>query len=110
MPTTYTNAGVQGTSGTTSYTTLYNTSASARAVLSTIAVCNTASTPATYRVGIMGSAGTPSATDWVVYDATVGSNDTVFITCGITLGTSQFVRVSSSATTVTFRAFVSEIT
>lgn len=110
MPTTYTNAGIQGTSGVTTYATLYNTSASAQAVLSTISVCNTASTPATYRIGIMGSAGTPSATDWLVYDATVGSNDTVFLTVGATMTESQFVRVSSSATTVTFRAFASEIT
>lgn len=110
MPTTYTNAGVQGTASTGTYTTLYSTGASTRAVLSTISICNTASGSATYRIGIMGSAGTPGATEWLVYDATVGANDTVFITAGITLGTSQFVRVSSSANTVTFRAFVSEIT
>lgn len=110
MPTTYTNAGVQGTASTGTYTTLYNTSASARAVLSTIVICNTAASPAQYRIGIMGSAGTPASTDWIVYDATVNSNDTVFLTCGITLQPAQFVRVSSSAATVTFRAFVSEIT
>lgn len=110
MPTSYTNAGLQGTGGITTYGTLYTTGASTRAVLSTISICNTANTSATYRIGIMGSAGTPGASEWIVYDATVAANDTVFITAGITLGPSQFVRVSSSTSTIAFRAFVSEIT
>lgn len=110
MPTTYTNAGLQGTTGLTTYGTLYTTNSSTRSILSTISICNTATTSATYRIGIMGSAGTPGAADWLVYDAPIAGNDTVFLTCGITLGPSQFIRVSSSANTVTFRAFVSEIT
>lgn len=110
MATIYKNAQVQGTSGTTTYATLYNTSSTATAVISTIAVTNTASTSATYRIGIMGSAGTPAAANWVVYDATVAANDTVFITTGITLSASQYIRVSSSANTVTFSAYISEIT
>jgi hypothetical protein len=110
MATTYKTAQVQGTSGLTTYATLYNTSASATAVLSTIAICNTASATATYRVGIMGSAGTPAAANWVVFDSVVAGNDTIFLTVGIALQNSQFVRVSSSANTVTFSAYVSEIT
>lgn len=109
MATTYKSLGLQGTAGVGTYGTLYNTSASVSAILSTVAICNTASSPATYRIGIMGSAGTPAASEWLVYDATVAANDTVFLTCGITLSSSQFIRVSSSANTVTFRAFVSEI-
>lgn len=110
MATTYTNAGIQGTASTGTYATLYSTGSSTKAVISTISICNTANTSATYRIAIMGSAGTPGATEWIVYDAPLGANDTAFITAGITLGSSQFIRVSSSANTVTFRAFVSEIT
>ena len=109
MPTVYKNAQVQGTAGVTTYATLYNTGAATTAVISTIAVCNTASTSATYRIGIMGSAGTPSAANWLVYDSSVPANDTIFITIGISLGNTQFIRVSSSANTVTFSAYVSEI-
>jgi hypothetical protein len=110
MATTYRTQQLQGTTGLATYGTLYNTSASATAVISTIAICNTASVSATYRIGIMGSAGTPSASEWIVFGASVAANDTVFITSGITLGNSRFIRVSSSANTVTFSAFVSEIT
>lgn len=110
MATAYKTQQLQGTTGLTTYGTLYSTGASATAVISTIAVTNTASATATYRIGIMGSAGTPAAANWLVYDAVVAGNDTIFLTVGLALGSSQFVRVSSSANTVTFSAYVSEIT
>lgn len=109
MATTYKNAQVQGTSSTGTYSTLYNTGASTTAVISSIVVTNTSSTAALYRIAIMGSAGTPAAANWVVYDATVQGNDTVCLTLGITLGNTQYIRVSSSANTVTFSAYISEI-
>lgn len=110
MPTVYKNAQVQGTASVGTYTTLYNTSASSTAVISTVAITNTASTSGTYRIGIMGSAGTPSASNWLVYDGSVVGNDTILLTLGVTVGNSQFIRVSSSANTITFTAFVSELT
>jgi hypothetical protein len=109
MATAYKPAQVQGTAGVSTYATLYSVPASTEAIVSTIAVCNTATAPATYRIGIMGSAGTPAAANWLVYDATVAANDTTFLTVGASLDASKFVRVSSSANTVTFTAFVSEI-
>jgi hypothetical protein len=110
MATAYKNARIQGTANTGTYSTLYSTNSSTTAVLSTIAICNTASVAATYRIGITGSAGTPSASEWLIYDGLVNGNDTVFITAGVTLGVTNFVRVSSSGTTVVFSAFISEIT
>ena len=118
MATVYKNAQVQGTASTGTYATMYTTtsaSSTTSAVISSIVVTNTASTAALYRVGIMMTAGTPAAANWVVYDATVQGNDTVCLTLGITLpaGASctanNFIRVSSSANTVTFSAYVSEI-
>lgn len=113
MPTVYKNAQLQGTAGVTTYANLYNTGAASTAVVSTISVCNTASATATYRISIVpssASAAAPSASNWIVYDAAVAANDTTLLTIGATLGNSQFIRVSSSANTVTFNAFVSEIT
>jgi hypothetical protein len=57
----------------------------------------------------MGSAGTPSASDWLVYDAAVAAKDTAFLTIGISLGNDEFIRVSSSANSLAFTAYVSEI-
>lgn len=108
MPTNYKPAQVQGTAGVSTYATLYSTSG-VQAVISTIVVCNTAATPATYRIGLDTTAGTPAASEWLVYDATIAANDSVCLTLGIALDDSKFIRVSSSANTVTFSAFVSEM-
>jgi hypothetical protein len=105
----YKTVQIQGTSGVTTYATLYSTPAATEAIISTIAICNTAASSATYRIGIMGSAGTPGAAEWLVHGGTVSANDTVFLTVGITLDPQKFIRISSSANTVTFSAFVSEI-
>jgi hypothetical protein len=105
----YKESQVQGTASTSTYATLYTTPAITTANISTIAVCNTAASVATYRIAIMSSAGTPAASNWLVYDASVPANDTVFLTIGISLSAAKFIRISSSANTVTFTAFVSEV-
>lgn len=110
MPTTYRTRQMQGTAALTTYATLYGTGAASTAVISTIAITNTASTSATYRIGIMGTEGTPGAANWLVFDSTVAGNDTIFLTAGISLGNTQFIRISSSVNTITFSAYVAEIT
>jgi hypothetical protein len=105
----YKTAQIQGTSSVSTYATLYSTPAATEAVISTIAICNTASSSATYRIGLEEGDLTPGASKWIVYDATVAANDTVFLTVGMTLEPEKFIRISSSANTVTFSAFVSEI-
>lgn len=109
MATVYKDVQVQGTASTGTYATLYETSASTTAVVSSILICNTASTSATYRIGFDTTAGTPGAGEWIVYDATVAGNDTIALTLGVCLGNTKYIRVSSSANTVSFTAFVSEI-
>jgi hypothetical protein len=110
MATTYKRSGVQGTAAVTTYATLYQVPASTQSVLSTIAICNTAGSSGTYRIGFATSATDPVAADWLVYGGTVPANDTVFLTVGVSLAAGTFIRVSSSANTMTFQAFVSEIT
>jgi hypothetical protein len=109
MATTYKNAQLQGSASLSTYSTLYNTGETSTAVISSILVTNTSTASATYRIAIMDTAGTPGAANWVVYDGVVSGKDVVALTLGITLGTEQFIRVSSSADTVTFSAYVSEI-
>ena len=110
MATTYTRSGVQGTSSVDSYTTLYNTTAGKSAVLSTIAIVNTASAAATYRIGFDTTEGTPNATEWLAYGSNVPANDAVYLSLGVSIPQNTYIRVSSSANSVTFQAFVSEIT
>lgn len=104
MAISYALAQVQGTASVGTYATLYSTGASESAIISTIGICNTASTAVTYRVGVSASAGTPTASEWIVYDNTVPANDTVFLTVGLTMQASKFLRISSSASTCAFSA------
>lgn len=110
MATAYKYSQVQGTAGVSTYATLYTTPASTQAVISSIVICNTASSSATYRIGMDATEGTPGASEWLVYGATIAANDTVVLTLGVTMAASKYLRVSSSADTVTFSAFLSEIT
>lgn len=109
MAEVYTRAGVQGTAAVGTYATLYEVPAGRSAVISTIAVVNTATATATYRIGFDTTAGTPGASEWLIYDAIAPANDTVFLTIGVAVPAGEFIRISSSANTVTFQAFISEI-
>jgi hypothetical protein len=110
MATNYKYSQIQGTASTGTYATLYTTPAATQAVISTIVICNTSGSTATYRIGLDTTAGTPGASEWLVYDSTVAGNDSVCLTIGVCLDAEKFIRVSSSANTVAFSAFVSEIT
>lgn len=107
MAIVYKDVAVQGTASVGTYATLL--AASTTSLIGTLGICNTASVTATYRVGVTASAGTPSGAEWRIYDATAPANDTVALTIGMVVETGDFVRVSSSASTVTFFASVSEI-
>ena len=109
MATTYMDKQVAGTAGTGTYATLYNTGASTTAVISSIIVCNEATSSVTIRIGIASSAGTPASGSFIVYDRVIPANDTMVLTLGLALGNTKYIRVSSSATTCSFTAGVSEI-
>ena len=109
MATAYKYAQVQGTASTGTYATLYTTPAATEAVISSLVITNQSSSAITVRIGLDASPDTPSASEWLVYDAAVAGNDTVALTLGVTLDAEKFVRVSSSADTCNFTAFLSEI-
>ena len=109
MATAYKYAQVQGTASTGTYSTLYTTPAATQAVISSLVITNQASSDVTVRIGLDTTAGTPGASEWLVYDAVVAGNDTVALTLGVTLDAEKYIRVSSSADTCNFSAFLSEI-
>lgn len=110
MATSYKRSGVQGTASVSTYATLYTVPANTNAVISTIAVCNTSASAASYRIGFDDTEGTPAASEWLIYGTSVPANDTTFLSVGVALAAGKYIRVSSSTTDITFQAFVSEIT
>jgi len=109
MATAYKYAQVQGTASTGTYATLYETPSATEAVISSLVITNQSSSAVTVRIGLDTTAGTPGASEWLVYDAAIAGNDTVALTLGVTMDAGKFVRVSSSANTCNFSAFLSEI-
>ena len=92
---------------------LYAASATANSatVISSIVICNTSSSAATYTIAINTASGTYVAGRYVVYQATIAGNDTVALTLGLVLDpTNRYLNVSSSSTAVNFSAYASEIT
>ena len=89
-------------------TTLYTVPASTQAVVSTINVCNTASTDATYRIAVT-SGGSPVLGNYIVYGATIAGNETVAFTQGITMDEGDILAVFASSASIAFNAFKMEI-
>lgn len=101
-----------GTSSLTSYATLYgspSTPVAKEAVVSSIVVCNTSGLPVTYRLALMATEGTPSTQQFLVYDQIIQPNFTIALTLGIAMSSGKFLRISSSADTLAFQAYVSEV-
>ena len=89
--------------------TTYTCPAATAAVISTITICNQGSNGATYRIAISTTTSFVAA-GYLVYNATVAANETVFLTCGFTLdATNKYLLTSASASTVSFSVFGSEI-
>jgi hypothetical protein len=108
MATTYKVLGQVAPSATTA-TTLYTVPSATQTVVSTISVCNRASSSATYRIAIRTGGATLSNEDYIAYDATVAANDSTMFTIGITLATTDVVTVYASTANLSFGAFGSEI-
>lgn len=110
MATAYKTQQVGGTSGTATFATLYNTGASTTAVVSAIHICNeSAATAGTVWIGLVGSAASPGSGQFIATGWVVPATETLTWNGPLTLGNTQYIRVSSSGTAVTFTAAVAEV-
>lgn len=109
MPTTYKVLGQSNPSATTA-TTLYTAPAATQTIVSTIVVTNTAATAATYRIAVRPTGASLALQHYIAYDATVGANDSVTITIGVTMGATDVLTVYASTANLAFSAFGSEFT
>jgi hypothetical protein len=93
----------------TTNTTLYTCATANGAVASTLAICNQgASTTVRAAVRVAGAA--IEAKQYIVYDAVVSQNDTLFLTLGTAVANTDVVTVYANTANVSFNLFGSEIT
>lgn len=109
MATTYKVLG-QVNPGSASLTTLYTVPSSTSAVVSTLMICNQAAATATFRIAIRPAGATLDLKHYLSYDTTIPANDSIALTLGLTLATTDVVSVYASTTTLSFSLFGSEIT
>ena len=98
----------QSNPSATTAPTLYTVPASKEAVVSSISVCNLASSSATYRIAIRPAGATLANVHYLAYDVTVGAADTTIITVGITLATTDVITVYASTANLVFHAYGEE--
>lgn len=108
MATSYKVLGQSNPSATTA-TTLYTVPSATEAVISTITVCNQASTAATYRIAVRPDGASLVAQHYVAYDVSLPGNATDTLTLGITVNAADVITVYASTATMSFNAFGSEI-
>jgi hypothetical protein len=108
MANTYKILGQVSVSSATA-TTLYTVPASTSSIISTLAVCNQNSTGVSVRVAVRPAGAALDPKHYIVYDSFVTGNDTLFLTLGISLATTDVVTVYSNVANVSFNAFGTEV-
>jgi glucose-6-phosphate dehydrogenase assembly protein OpcA len=109
MATTYKVLGTSNPAAATA-TSLYTVPAATSTIVSTINICNQAAANAAFRLAVRPAGATLANNHYLAYDTVVPSNDSIALTLGITLATTDVVTVYANSTTVSFLAFGTEIT
>ena len=91
-------------------TDLYTVPATTSTVCSTLVICNQAATGATFRVAVRPAGASITTSQYLSYDTNINANDSITLTIGITLATTDVITVRANSTTVSFSLFGSEIT
>lgn len=107
MATTYKILGQTQPSATTN-TSLYTVPSATSTVCSTLAICNMG-VSTTYRVAVRPAGATLSNEHYLAYEAAINQYDTVMLTLGVTLATTDVVTVYAGTSNVTFQLYGSEI-
>jgi hypothetical protein len=108
MATTYKTLGQAAPAATTS-TDLYTVPAATSAIVSTLVITNRGAASATFRVSqsLIGAALTDK--DYLAYDVNINPNSFVTLTLGITMATTDKLRVYASTGDLSFNAFGTEL-
>lgn len=93
----------------TTETDLYTVPALTEAVTSSVIICNRGAV-GTFRVSVSVGGGATANTDYIYYDLILAANDTFIATVGITLATTDVVRVYASTADLSFSLYGSQIT
>lgn len=90
-------------------TDMYTVAANTSVTVSSLVICNTSTQSATFRVSVAQAAAADTTKQYIYYDCVINANDTLIAVIGITLATTDVVRVYASSSFVSFSLFGVEI-
>lgn len=90
-------------------TQLYAVPSGKSAVVSSINVCNRGTTNATFRLAVQPANAAITNVHYVAYNTLIPSRDTIALTLGISLASTDVVSVYANNALLTFSAFGSEL-
>lgn len=108
MTITYKVLGQSNPSASTA-TTLYTVPANTSTVVSTINICNLDTTAGNFRIAIRPAGASLANVHYVAYNAVVPANDSIAMTLGITLATTDVVTIYANSASIAFSLYGSEI-
>lgn len=108
MPLVYKILGQSAPAATTE-ADLYTVPASTSTIVSSISIANRGTAIATYRISTSATGSATATKDYVVYDANINPNQTIVLTLGLTLATTDKVRVYGSTADLSFQAFGTQV-
>lgn len=88
----------------------YTVPAVTSATISSIVVANRSATPTSFRISIAVGGAADNNKQYLYYDVVIPANDTFVSTTGVTLATTDVVRVYATLATLSFNIFGVEIT
>lgn len=109
MATTYKVLGQSNPSADTN-TDVYTVPSSTSSVISTINICNQSSNGSVFSVAVRPAGASLESKHYIAYNTAVAANDSVSLTIGMTLATTDVVTVKANNASVSFNVFGSEIT
>jgi hypothetical protein len=109
MPNNY-KSPVQVEPAANTLSTLYTVPAGTQAIFSAINVCNTASSPATFRIAFIPDGAAIEDKHYIIYNAPIAGNDTYMINQGMSMDATDVLSVYASTASVCFTGFYAEVT
>ena len=93
----------------TTLTDAYTVPASTQAIISSIVIANRSATPTSFRVSIAKAGAADATKQYIAYDEAIGANEQIVIQGGISLQTTDVVRVYATLATLSFNIFGVEL-
>jgi len=99
----------QSNPNATTLTDAYTVPASTSAVISTVMVANRSGTGTSFRLSLAPGGAADSDEHYVAYDVAIDGNQSIAFTVGITLATTDVVRVYATLATLSFNILGTQV-